>query len=193
MRNALTLTMLAVSVGGSWAQIGNPAFMSVDTRMQEPGVPAPDQTNNSDRLFARLVAAGGAAEVEFANMTAERGSSKSVKDFAQKMAKDHDAANRELAELAKAAKIPLLEGLTADHEAMKQKLSGLQGRGYDVVYIAGQVADHQRTAHLLEWELSGGEDAGLQRYAAKTLPTVLEHLVLAQQIHAELTGAAVRW
>jgi putative membrane protein len=67
--------------------------------------------------------------------------------------KDHDAANRELAQLAESAKIPLLGGLLADHEAMKQKLNGLEGRGYDLAYMAGQITDHQRTAHLLELEL----------------------------------------
>lgn len=192
MRNMLTFAILAASVCGAWAQIGNPAFMGADTRMQKPGVPAPDQTNNSDRLFARLVAAGGAAEVEFARITAERGSAESVKTFAQSMAKDHDAANRELAQLADAAKIPLPEGLLPDHEALKEKLNDLQGRDYDLAYMAGQITDHQRTAHLLEWEITGGEDANLQRYAMKTLPIVLEHLELAQKIHAELTGAAMR-
>lgn len=188
MRNILTLAILAASVGGAWAQIGNPAFMGVDTRMQKPGNPAPNQTNNSDRVFARLVAAGGAAEVDFAHMSADRASAESVKNFAQRMVKDHDAANNELAQLADTAKIPLPEALLPDQEAMKAKLNDLQGHDYDVAYMAGQITDHQRTAHLLEWEITGGEDANLQQFAMKTLPVVLEHLQLAQQIHAELTG-----
>ncbi|PTM87158.1 DUF4142 domain-containing protein [Mycoplana dimorpha] len=190
MRNILTLAILAASVSGAWAQIGNPAFMGADTRMQKPGDPAPNQTNNSDRVFARLVAAGGAAEVDFAHMSADRASAESVKNFAQRMVKDHDAANHELAQLADTAKIPLPEGLLPDQEAMKAKLNDLQGHDYDVAYMAGQITDHQRTAHLLEWEITGGEDANLQQFAMKTLPIVLEHLQLAQKIHAELTDAS---
>lgn len=55
------LFTVAVVLAGSSAlgQIGNPAGMGVDTRMARPGVPAPHQTNNQDRLFAQLATAGG--------------------------------------------------------------------------------------------------------------------------------------
>jgi putative membrane protein len=69
-------------------------------------VSAPHQTNNTDRLFAQLAAAGGMAEVELAKMAAERIAAKSIKNFADMMVKDHGAANAELKKLAEAARIP---------------------------------------------------------------------------------------
>jgi putative membrane protein len=42
---------------------------------------------------------------------------------------------------------------------------------------------------LLQWEIAAGQDANLQRYAAATLPTVLQHLQTLQHLHSSMTGA----
>jgi putative membrane protein len=191
-RFAMIAAAIGLTATSAAAQMGNPGFWGADTKMEKPGVPAPHQTNNTDRLFAQLAAAGGMAEVEFAKMTLQKGRAKSVKDFADMMAKDHSAANDKLRELADAAKIPLPEDVTPDHTEVKKRLDGLEGAAYDVAYIKAQIVDHQKTAQLLTWEIGSGEDAQLQRFAADTLPKVLRHLEAAQTIHAELTGAAIR-
>jgi putative membrane protein len=174
------------------AQMGNPGFWGADTKMEKPGQPAPHQTNNSDRLFAQLAAAGGLAEVQFAKLAGERGGAKSIKDFADLMAKDHGAANAKLKQLAEDAKIPLPDKIPQDDVDVRKRLDPLKGSAFDVAYIKAQIVDHQKTVQLLEWEIDSGEDAELQRFAAETLPTVLHHLELAQKVHAELTGAAMR-
>jgi len=176
----------------AWAQIGNPAGLAPDTRMLEPGVPAPHQTNNQDRLFAQLAAAGGLAEVELAKLAGTKASEASVKDFAQLMVSDHSDANAKLKELADAAKIPLPEALDADHKAIKTKLEAADGKKFDVAYIRAQIIDHQKTAQLLIWEIGSGQDAEMQRYASATLPKVMNHLRMAQNIAAALTGQASR-
>ena len=57
--------------------------------------------------------------------------------------------------------------------------------------MRGQVVDHQKTATLLAWEITGGQNAGLQHFAADTLPVVLEHLAMARGIVEELALAQV--
>jgi putative membrane protein len=191
-RSAIIAAVLSLTTGSAFAQMGNPGFWGADTRMEKPGVPAPHQTNNTDRLFAQLAAAGGMAEVEFARMAGEKGEAKRVKDFADLMARDHGDANAKLKALADDAKIPLPKEVMPDHKQVKKRLDGLNGRDYDVAYIKSQIVDHQKTAQLLAWEIGSGEDAALQRFAAETLPKVLRHLQTAQTIHSELTGAAIR-
>jgi putative membrane protein len=191
-RYAIVIGIAGLTATSAVAQMGNPGFWGADTRMEKPGVPAPHQTNNTDRLFAQLAAAGGVAEVEFAKMTLQKSKAKSVKDFADMMTKDHGAANDKLRELAEAAKIPLPVDVTPDHKEARKWLDGLEGAAYDVAYIKNQIVEHQKTVLLLEWEINSGEDAQLQRFAADTLPKVLHHLQAAQTIHAELTGAAIR-
>jgi putative membrane protein len=191
-RYAIVIGIAGMTATSAVAQMGNPGFWGADTKMEKPGVPAPNQTNNTDRLFAQLAAAGGMAEVEFAKMTLQKAKAKSVMDFADMMVKDHGTASDKLRELAEAAKIPLPKDITPDHSEVKKRLDGLSGPAYDRAYIKAQIVDHQKTVQLLAWEIGSGEDAQLQRFAADTLPRVLRHLRAAQTIHAELSGAAIR-
>jgi putative membrane protein len=172
------------------AQIGNPAGLAPDTRMEKPGVPAPNQTNYQDRLFAKLLAAGGMAEVEFGRFAAEKTGHEDVKRFADHMVIDHSGANEALRSIANKSKIPLPSEIDADHKGLRSKFEKLDGTEFDLAYMAAQIIDHQKTAQLLAWEIGSGQDGELQRFAARTLPTVLEHLDMARQIYAQLTGEA---
>lgn len=192
MRDFLTIILMTITAAPAAAQMGNPAGFAPDTRMQEPGVPADHQTNNQDRLFAQLAAAGGLAEVDLAKLAATKAADARVKEFAQAMVDDHSDANSRLKALADAAKIPLPDTLDADHKAVRQKLDAVEGQAFDVAYIRSQIIAHQKTAQLLAWEIGSGEDAQLQQYSATTLPAVMKHLRMAQDIASALTGQASR-
>ncbi len=183
---ALSLTFLPASA--VIAQIGNPAGMAPDTRFEAPGVPAPDQTNYQDRLFAKLAAAGGMAEIDFGNLAAEKAVNSAVKDFAQRMVGDHGKANGVLKGLAERSKIPLPNDLDPDHKRQRVGLEKLEGADFDVAYMKGQIVNHQKTVQLLIWEIGSGQDAEIQRFAASTLPTVLRHLETARNLTDELKG-----
>jgi putative membrane protein len=183
--------MAAILVAGpAVAQIGNPAGVEAGTKQAAPGIPAPHETNNADRLFARLAATGGKAEVELGHLAEQKAAATSVKDFARMMVEDHSKANQKLAELAKTAGIPLPDGLDPDHQAVREKLEKLTGAEFDTAYILAQIVDHQKTVQLLQWEIGSGQDAPLQKFAAETLPIVLGHLRHAQFVASELTGQA---
>lgn len=175
----------------AFAQIGNPGFMAPDTRFEAPGVQAPNQTNETDRLFARLVTEGSLAEVTFGELAAERAGDSAVGDFARRMIEDHTTANEDLAAIAGKSGIPLPEELNADHAAMLEELEGLEGADFDLAYMQGQVIEHQKTVLLLTWEITFGQDAELKRFASATLPTVMEHLEVAREIKAGLAGHQV--
>ena len=187
-RVAIALSFAVLPVSVVMAQIGNPAGMAPDTRFEAPGKPAPNQTNYQDRLFAKLTAAGGMAEVEFGNLAAEKAGNSGVKDFAQRMVEDHGKANDTLKGLADASKIPLPDELDPDHQRQRAELEKLEDAEFDLAYMRGQIVDHQKTVQLLIWEIGSGQDAEIQRFAAATLPTVLRHLEMARDLTAELTN-----
>ena len=81
--------------------------MAPDTKMEAPGVPAPNQTNYQDRLFAQLATVGGIAEVDLAKLAADRAESAGVKQFASRMVEDHSRANDKIKAVADKSKIPL--------------------------------------------------------------------------------------
>ena len=168
---------------------GNPAAMSPETAQSAPGVPASNQTNNSDRTFVKTLAIGGAAEVEAGKLAERPDGDAMVRHFGERMVQDHSKANKQLTDLATASRIPLPTGSDTEHLSMQQELERLHGAEFDLRYIRAQLVDHQQTAQLLEYEIDSGENAGLKAFASETLPLVLEHLAMAQSIYSQLTGA----
>jgi putative membrane protein len=109
-----------------------------------------------------------------------------VGDFARRMVDDHTAANERLAGIAEASGIPLPDALNAEHATLRDRLEGLEATAFDLDYMRAQVVDHQKTVQLLVYEIGQGQNAELQRFAADTLPTVLDHLRMARAIVGEL-------
>jgi putative membrane protein len=187
------LAALAATVAGPPAlsqQTGNPAVMAPDTPRTDV-LPA-DHPNTVDQLFARQALIGGHAEVELAKLAANRAQSDAVKQFAQRMTSDHGKANDSLMSLAKAnrAELPKSADVDPDMKAVRAQLEKLRGADFDIAYMAVQVGDHQKTAHLLEHEIGAGQDAKIKDYAKQTLPTVMRHLESAREIHTALVAGA---
>ncbi|GLS30770.1 putative membrane protein [Mesorhizobium albiziae] len=177
---------LALLPSDIWAQIGNPTGWAPDTKMEEAGVPAPNQTNYQDRLFAQLATAGGMAEVELGKLASDKTAHEGVKRFAERMIDEHGKANDALKTIAKESKIPLSDQLDPDHKKVHADLQKLDGVQFDRAYLAAQIVDHQKTVQLLAWEIGQGEDAELQRFASQSLTGVLEHLAAARNLVADL-------
>jgi putative membrane protein len=171
---------------------GNPAAMLPGSAQSAPGVPAPNQTNNSDRTFVRALAAGGAAEVEAGKLAGRSSGEAMVRQFGEHMVQDHSKASKQLTDLAAAARIPLPSGPDAEHRSVQQQLERVPGTEFDLGYIRAQMADHQQTAQLLEYEIGSGEDAGPKAFASETLPVVLEHFGVGakDQRSADRSGGA---
>src|SRR4051812_8869555 len=185
---ASTSLMFMLAAAPVWAQVGNPAGMSPGTPQSPTGTPAPHQPNEQDRLFVQEAGIGGAAEVGLGRLTEQRGQNATVKDFARRMVQDHGKANDQLSNLARAANIPIPQALDLEHRTMQEQLEKLSGAAFDVAYIRDQVGEHQKTSILFSWEIGSGQDAQLQQFAADTLTVILDHLQIAREIYAQLTG-----
>jgi putative membrane protein len=192
MRIIVSATCLALIVSGTVVAqvthppaagpgIGNPAGTAPGTRDENPGKP-PRQSNLADRAFALTAASGGLAEVELANLAQQVSHSDAIKAFARQMVQDHSKANRKLTEIGAQQSIPLAHDLDAEHRQAQAHLATLHERQFDAEYLLLQQQDHQRTAQLLEYEIGSGENAALQTFAVETLPVVLRHLAMVQDL-----------
>lgn len=190
------LWMLLPLVGASLPVLGqslpNPGGMAPDTPRMETGKPPPDHANTQDKLFVRQATLGGLAEVELGKLAQQKGNAAVVRDFGTRMQRDHSQANERLAKAGKPASPSIPGGLDPEHKQFHDRLSGLSGRNFDIAYLQAQIAMHQQTVNLLMWEISFGQSAALTKYAADTLPAVMEHLELATRTLASLTSTAPR-
>jgi putative membrane protein len=188
--------LVAVAFAGTAfaQQTGNPAVSSPDSPKARDAPAPTNHPNTVDQIFTRQAVIGGMAEVDLGKLAAGRSQNEAVKRFARQMVDDHGKANERLVKIGKSndALIPKSPERDPDVQAMRAQLEKLNGPQFDVAYISGQIGDHQKTAHLLEHEIGSGQDARLKAHAMETLPTVMHHLEMAQDVLASLTGASTR-
>jgi putative membrane protein len=142
----------------------------------------------SDQEFARKVAAGGIAEVELAKMAQQKASAEEVKSLASRLETDHMKANDELKQLASKKGWTLPTTPTADQTAKKDKLEKLSGTAFDKAYVDLMVTNHKNNIPNFQRVASHGSDSDLKDFASMVLPTLKEHLDLAQKAQKNLAG-----
>jgi putative membrane protein len=142
---------------------------------------------NNTTTFLTHAAQDGEAEIEMGKLAQEKAADAKVKDFGARMQKDHGNANAELRAIA-AKKGLTIPGGPGPHAAMKNKLEKLQGAAFDQAYMRGMVDDH--TKAVKEFQMAtNSPDADVKAFASKTLPTLQEHLKLAQEIHTAVSSS----
>jgi putative membrane protein len=96
------------------------------------------------------------------------------------MAEDHAKANDELKQIASAKGAQVPAALDKSEQKEIQKLEKLSGSDFDREYMKRMVSDHKDDVSAFEKEAKSGKDAELKSFAQKTLPTLQEHMKLAQ-------------
>jgi putative membrane protein len=141
---------------------------------------------SADQPFAREAAIGGMAEVELGTLAKQKASNADVKQFADRMATDHGKANEELKQWAQQKKVTLPAEIDAKHKATRDRLAKLSGDAFDKAYMRDMVMDHQHDVAAFKREAASGKDPDLKAWAAKTLPTLQDHLKMAQDTAAKV-------
>jgi putative membrane protein len=134
----------------------------------------------ADEAFVMKVAKGGMAEVELGKLAVDKASSDAVKKFGQRMVDDHGKANDELQALARSKNITLPPGIGPQEQAMRDRLMKLSGPAFDQAYMKAMVSDHVKDVNEFKIESKSGQDPDVKAWAAKTLPTLEEHLKMAR-------------
>src|SRR5438067_2872325 len=137
---------------------------------------------SSDKQFARKAAQGGKSEVELGQLELQKAGDDKVKQFAQKMVDDHSKANQQLQQIAAQEHITLPSDMDPVAKQEQQRLAKLSGAQFDKAYMRYQLNDHQKDVAEFQKEASSGKDPAIKNFAQSTLPTLQEHLKLAEQI-----------
>jgi len=139
-----------------------------------------------DSDFVTKAAQGGMAEVAMGRLAVQNGSDPAVKSFGQRMIDDHTKANGELKACVAKKGIAVPANVDSKQQATIDRLSKLNGAAFDKAYMRDMVKDHQEDVAEFQRESNNGADPDIKAFAAKTLPTLQEHLKLAQQTEAKL-------
>jgi putative membrane protein len=184
MKQTVGIAALAIALGLPLAAQTKPAQKPEPKPAQH--TPAKSHAASPDLAFAKEAAIGGMAEVELGNLAKQKASSADVKQFGDRMVTDHTKGGDELKQWAQSKNITLPAELDSKHTMLRDRLGKLSGDAFDKAYMREMLSDHQHDVAAFKHEATAGHDPDLKAWAAKTLPTLQEHLKLAQSTAAKL-------
>nr|ALS90785.1 protein of unknown function (DUF4142) [uncultured bacterium] len=186
------MVFAAMLMVGLFASLGLAQETTQDSSMKKDSMKQDSMKSSalasSDKKFIMETAHGGMMEVELAKLAVDKSSNEEVKQYAQRLVDDHTKANEELTQLASQKGVPISE----DHKAMmksqtaKDKLSKLSGADFDREFISWMVKDHAKEVKEFEQVSAKAKDTDVKDWAAKTLPTLREHLQMARDINSKV-------
>jgi len=135
-----------------------------------------------DSTFVKKAAIGNAYEVKLGEIAAKEATHTEVREFGQKMVKDHTRALDALKKAARAAKIDVPDELDKHHQQQVDRFARFDGKDFDSAYVRSMIYDHEEDAALFEKATKELKNSDLRKYAESTLPVVREHLKRIRKI-----------
>jgi putative membrane protein len=132
----------------------------------------------ADAKFLKEAADGGMAEVELGQLAAHKASSADVKQFGQRIIADHGKDNDELKQIAVQKHIDPPAEPSAKHSDQGPARKTFRDQ-FDKAYM---LKDHKQDVAAFQRERNSAKDPDVKNFAAKTLPTLQEHLKMAQSL-----------
>jgi putative membrane protein len=173
MRSIRVLAILSMAMICGWMSLGSLRA---------------DDKKSADQAFVRTADEIGQMEVKLGKIAEQYAANDSVKKFGARMVEDHSRMSKELRDLAANKGINLPDGLDQKHQQMMDQLTKLRAAEFDRAYSKDMVSGHQQAIDEFEAEVKNGQDPDLKAWAEKSLPTLREHLRMAQQVAGSVKG-----
>jgi putative membrane protein len=153
-----------------------------------PATSANASVSADDRKFMEEAAIGGQAEVQLGSLAQQKAVAPQVKQFGSRMTTDHSKANEELKSLAASKGVTLPNALDKKHQKDLDDLS--KTTKFDHEYMEMMVQDHKKDVAEFKKRSTAAKDPDLRAWATKTLPTLEQHLKLAEETQKAVKSAA---
>jgi putative membrane protein len=141
--------------------------------------------SETDRQFVQKASQANQMEIRLGNLAEDKAANDHVKQYGEQLARDHEAANRELQSIGGNDTAQRSGGeMTTANEQMEQtqqKLERVSGPAFDRAYLEEMVTHHQHDIQEFE-RAAQSDNAQVRAFAERTLPTLRKHLEQAQQL-----------
>jgi putative membrane protein len=126
-------------------------------------------TPQEDAQLVRALVQANLDAIAAGRLAAQKGHSRAVRQYGQRMVREHTALQSEASELKSASGVPLPAG----HDVAEvRRLERLSGAEFDRAYIELTAKRHDDLLRLLERAASRAADPALRAHAARTIPIV---------------------
>jgi putative membrane protein len=148
---------------------------------------AAEHEDMRDAHFIRKAAEGNNGEIQMAQMVAERTQDAQLRSYCDRLIRDHSQANQQLRQIADAKGVEFPAGANSSAEHEMHKLEKKSGHDLDRAAADHWVKDHKKDIKEYETEANHAKDPQVKQYAISTLPTLREHLNLAESLASSST------
>jgi putative membrane protein len=144
--------------------------------------------------FAQKVASANQFEIEASQLALQKSQNDAVRQFAQRMIKDHTELAGKLRTALEKAKMPEPPlKFSGDEQSMLARLRGAEDAKFMWLFINYQVQAHKGAVKLLRRYAKRGKNADLKQFATEALPVIQQHLQLAQDLKRTALPALTRY
>jgi len=137
-----------------------------------PGTTTVKKMSQKDVNFIQKAAGGGAQEVANGQMAEKQAKSAEVKSMAARIVADHTRLDKELTALANR------KGVTFNTSGVRAQ--NLGSGDFDKLYVKWLEEVHRADIADFERAAKSADDSELKAWASKALPTLKQHLAMAQ-------------
>jgi putative membrane protein len=146
----------------------------------------------TDPQIAHIAYTAGQIDIQAAELALKKTHNKAVKGFAEEMARDHAAVNKQALALVKKLNVTPEDNATSKSlaeaaAAKREELSGMSGSAFDKAYAQNEVAYHQTVNGALKSVLiPNAENGDLRNLLQTGLKLFQEHEHHAEHLVSEL-------
>ncbi len=178
--------LLAVALGAAWFGVAQ-----AQAQMEKPAAGAPN-----DAQIAEIVVVANQSDVDAAKLAKAHAKDPAVKQFAETMIRDHEAANKQAKALVKKLKVKPEPSDTSRSLAKADKenlasLKALKGAAFDKAYVDHEVAYHEQVIDAVKSTLlPNAKNPELKALLEKDAPVFEAHLQHAKQLQGRIASGA---
>ncbi len=146
----------------------------------------PDQNMPTGKAFINKAAEINLGEIELGKLAQQKGNNDAVKQFGKLMVSDHSKAENELKQLASERNVTLPAQPAKADLGLDAQLSQMSGEQFDQDYVRHMLQGHDGAIAAFENEIEHGKDPAVKAYAEKVLPTIQDHIRIAEDIAGKM-------
>ncbi len=145
-------------------------------------VPSPQtvaSVSAKDQQFIEQAMTSDMFEIKSSQLALQRSRNPRTRRFAQQMLDDHNASGQKLMALAQANGVTVPTAMGPEQDRAYAAIANTR-RIFDSEYFRQQALAHQSAVVVYQNEIDGGYNNDVKAFAQETLPTIQQHLEMAQ-------------
>jgi putative membrane protein len=131
--------------------------------------------NPQDSNFVKNASMDNQMQIKMGQLASQKGASKEVKDFGQRLASDTTKHNQNLKEIAHNMGFPFSFDIDTERQMMMDIFAKKCGEDFDRAFVSMLAQDNRNHIDQFEKEARDGKDAEIKSFASKELPVLRQH------------------